>query len=174
MASYFYLMSSLPMLKVCEQMPIKYEQFLDYCKGSVSEKNFNILKNLTPEANEGPLIKEWSRFYEKFNNELSYQRLKRLSRPANQNFDKDFEATKAISAAMADSNPLNAEKILLLFLFDKLDSLVGTHTFDDYALFGYALKLKLLERYTSFDQNKGKQELKFILKAIEEKVEKVN
>ena len=56
---------------------------------------------------------------------------------------------------MAAKNPLEAEKILLECEFDNLDSLVGLHTFDDRYLFGYAIKLKLLERQSCFVQFKG-------------------
>ena len=51
---------------------------------------------------------------------------------------------------MNNKNPLAAEEMLLSFEFERLDELVGIHYFDDYALIGYALKLKLLERKTSF------------------------
>ena len=174
MASYFYLMSSLPMLKAEGDMPIKYEQFLNYCKGEVSESKYNLLKNLTVDSDSGPLIKEWSEFYKAFKGELTYLRSKKFGKPSNRVYERDAEASKVIAAALADTNPLNAEKTLIALQFDKLDSLIGTHSFDDYSLFGYALKLKLLERKTVFNQKKGKQELSRLQKGLEEQIENIN
>lgn len=174
MASYYYLMSSLPMLKAEGKMPFNYNQFLDYCKGTVSEQKYGLLKNLSLESDKGPLVEEWAKFYKLYKDELTYQRKKKLNNPATAPFDKDSEAVKVIMSAISDENPLNAEKILLTLQFNKLDSLIGTHTFDDYALFGYALKLKLLERKTVFDQKKGKKELIGLVKGLEEQIKSIN
>ena len=46
--------------------------------------------------------------------------------------------------------------------------------YDDYALFGYALKLKLLERKTVFNAEKGKAELDKLVKSLEEQITKIN
>ena len=174
MASYFYLMSSLPMLKPDSEMPISYNDFLYNCKGNISDSKYELLKNLTLDSEDGPLIKEWAKVYRKYKGELTFQRSKKLGLPLNQNYDKDDSAGKVISLAIADENPLNAEKTLLSFLFDRLDLLIGTHAYDDYALFGYALKLKLLERKTVFNTEKGKAELDKLVKSLEEQITKIN
>lgn len=174
MASYFYLMSSLPMLKAEGEMPIKYDEFLNYCSGNVSNQKYEQLKNLSLDSNDGPLLKEWSEFYRGFKSELTFQRSKKMGVSSNMSFDKDGESAKVISLALSDKNPLNAEITLLTLQFDKLDSLIGTHTFDDYALFGYALKLKLLERKTVFNLKSGKSELNYLVKGLEEQIEKIS
>ncbi|MDD6265837.1 MAG: DUF2764 family protein [Clostridia bacterium] len=155
-------------------MPIRYDEFLRYCSGNVEESKYEILKNLTVESTFGPLIKQWSDFYRGFKGELAYQRNKKLERPSNNSLDKDAETSKIIALAVADKNPLNAEKMLLSIQFDKLDSLIGTHAYDDYALFGYALKLKLLERKTVFNQKNGKEELNRLVKRLEEQISGIN
>lgn len=162
------------MLKSEGDAPIKYEQFLKYCEGEVSKSKYEMLKNLTLDSANGPLLSEWSKFYKAFKGELDYLRNKRLGKPANQVYDRDIEASKVIASALADDNPLNAEKTLLAIQFDKLDSIIGTHSFDDYSLFGYALKLKLLERKTVFSQKKGKSELSRLVKGLEEQIEAIN
>ena len=50
------------------------------------------------------------------------------------------------------------------------DALVGLHMFDDYVLFGYAIKLKLLERLSSFEHDKGKAEFKSLFDGIQQQV----
>ena len=174
MASYYFLMSSLPMLKSDGALPITYEKFLSYCKDTVSASTYEKLKNLTLDSTEGHLIKEWSAFYSFFKAQLNFQRCRKLNMPANQPFDEDFEVTKIISSAVNDENPLNAEKTLMAALFDKLDSLIGIHTFDDHALFGYALKLKLLERKTVFNYKTGKAEFDRLVKELEEQIRGIN
>ena len=42
--------------------------------------------------------------------------------------------------------------------------------FDDYVLFGYAIKLKLLERLNSFEQTKGKAEFQSLFDGIQQRV----
>jgi ribosomal protein S18 acetylase RimI-like enzyme len=66
MASYYYLISSLPDLKSDGEMPLSYEDFLDMCQTTVSASTYTILKNLTLSSNEGPLIKEWAQKQEGF------------------------------------------------------------------------------------------------------------
>lgn len=170
MASYYYLISSLPDLRTDGDMPMTYDEFLDMCQSNVSESKYELLKNLTLSSEEGPLLKEWSAFYKNLMGELNYQRSVSLGRPYLTSYDKDSEIAQVAGAAMAAKNPLEAEKILLECEFDNLDSLVGLHTFDDRYLFGYAIKLKLLERQSCFVQSKGQKEFKRLFDQVQQRV----
>ncbi len=170
MASYYYLISSLPDLRTDGDMPMTYNEFLDMCQSNVSESKYELLKNLTLSSEEGPLLKEWSAFYKNLMGELNYQRSVSLGRPYLTSYDKDSVIAQVAGAAMAAKNPLEAEKILLECEFDNLDSLVGLHTFDDRYLFGYAIKLKLLERQSCFVQSKGQKEFKRLFDQVQQRV----
>ena len=170
MASYYYLISSLPDLRTDGDMPMTYDEFLDMCQTNVSESKYELLKNLTLSSEEGPLLKEWSAFYKNLMGELNYQRSVSLGRPYLTSYDKDSVIAQVAGAAMAAKNPLEAEKILLECEFDNLDSLVGLHTFDDRYLFGYAIKLKLLERQSCFVQSKGQKEFKRLFDQVQQRV----
>ena len=170
MASYYYLISSLPDLRTDGDMPMTYDEFLDMCQSNVSESKYELLKNLTLSSEEGPLLKEWSAFYKNLMGELNYQRSMSLGRPYLTSYDKDSVIAQVAGAAMAAKNPLEAEKILLECEFDNLDSLVGLHTFDDRYLFGYAIKLKLLERQSCFVQSKGQKEFKRLFDQVQQRV----
>ena len=170
MASYYYLLSSLPDLRTDGDMPMTYDEFLDMCQSNVSESKYELLKNLTLSSEEGPLLKEWSAFYKNLMGELNYQRSVSLGRPYLTSYDKDSVIAQVAGAAMAAKNPLEAEKILLECEFDNLDSLVGLHTFDDRYLFGYAIKLKLLERQSCFVQSKGQKEFKRLFDQVQQRV----
>ena len=170
MASYYYLISSLPDLRTDGDMPMTYDEFLDMCQSNVSESKYELLKNLTLSSEEGPLLKEWSAFYKNLMGELNYQRSVSLGRPYLTSYDKDSVIAQVAGAAMAAKNPLESEKILLECEFDNLDSLVGLHTFDDRYLFGYAIKLKLLERQSCFVQSKGQKEFKRLFDQVQQRV----
>ena len=170
MASYYYLIASLPELKADGEMPISYEDFLSLCQSNVSEGDYEILKNLTLDSNEGPLVSEWANFYGMLKKELNYQRSLNLGKSYSTAYDKDGIIAQVAQSALSAKNPLEAEKILLEYEFENLDSLVGLHMFDDHVLFGYAIKLKLLERLTSFEQDKGKAEFQTLFDGIQQRV----
>ncbi len=170
MASYYYLMASLPMLKADGEMPFGYGEFLNMCRETVAKPRFEILEGLTLDSKEGVLISEWAEFYGSYKAELTYQRNQRLGKPSQLPLFRDATVMKAVTAAMNDTNPLNAEKSLLALQFEKLDSIIGTHTFDIEALYGYALKLKLLERKTVFNAKSGKAEFSRIDEGLQKQI----
>lgn len=170
MSSYYYLMSSLPMLKADGEMPFSYDAFLRMCSGNVSPARYQMLENLTAASSEGPMVSQWAKFYGTLNKELVYQRNQKLGRPCQAPNNRDSDAVRIITAVMNEKNPLEAEKILLTLQFQKLDELVNMHYFDDCALVGYAMKLKLLERKTVFRQQEGKAELGRIVDGLQQQI----
>ncbi len=170
MASYYYLIASLPELKSDAEMPVSYRGFLDLCQTVVSKPTYQLLENLTLSSDEGPLVREWSEMYGALRRELNYQRSLNLGKPYPASPDKDFVTAQVVSSALAAKNPLESEQILLDFEFERLDELVGLHVFDDYVLFGYAIKLKLLERRDCFEHDKGSAEFRQLLGEVQQRV----
>ena len=170
MASYYYLISSLPELRADGEMPISYSEFLTCCQSNVSESTYQLLKDLTLNSEEGPLVDKWANFYGMLMKELNYQRSMNLGKSYSSTFDKDGFIAQVVNTALSAKNPLEAEKVLLEYEFENLDSLVGLHMFDDYVLFGYAIKLKLLERLNCFEQTKGKAEFQSLFDGIQQRV----
>lgn len=162
MASYYYLMSSLPMLRSDGEMPFTYDAFLEMCAPAVKESVLEMLRGVTVDSNEGPLLKEWSLFYAALRDELVYRRNVRLGRINDTYRDRDSDIARIVATVMSEKNPLEAEKLLLALEFEKLDDLVRQHYFDAAALIGYALKLRLLERRTIFRYEGGKAEFERI------------
>lgn len=170
MASYYYLIASLPELRADGDMPLTYDEFLSCCQSNVSDAKYELLKNLTLDSTEGPLVEEWASFYGMLMKELNYQRSVNLGKSYSSAYDKDGFIAQAVAAALSAKNPLEAERVLLEYEFENLDSLVGLHMFDDYVLFGYAIKLKLLERLNCFEQTKGKAEFQSLFDGIQQRV----
>lgn len=170
MASYYYLISSLPTLSSEDDMPMTYEEFLLNCRGNVSEDKYELLESLTLSSTEGPLVKEWASTYGMLIKELNSQRSMALGKPYPAGYDKDGTNAQVVSTALAAKTPLESEQILLDYEFELLDTLVGMHMFDDYVLFGYALKLKLLERKSCFEKAKGQAEFKHLFDQVQQRV----
>ena len=170
MASYYYLIASLPELRADGDMPLTYDEFLSCCQSNVSDAQYQLLEDLTLSSTEGPLVDEWAKFYGMLTKELNYQRSMNLGKSYSSAYDKDGIIAQVASSALAAKNPLEAERILLEYEFENLDSLVGLHMFDDHVLYGYALKLKLLERLTTFEQDKGKAEFQTLFDGIQQQV----
>lgn len=170
MAAYYYLVSSLPELRSDGEMPLSYQEFLDLCESSVSVDKYKLLKDLTLSSSDGPLVKEWNRVYGALTKELNYQRSMKMGKSYPNPDNKDFMTTQVVSSALAAKDPLEAEKIMLDYEFQQLDELVGLHMFDDYVLFGYAVKLKLLERQGCFDHTKGQKEFRQLLGEVQQRV----
>ena len=170
MASYYYLIASLPELKADGDMPLTYSEFLSCCQSNVSDSDYEILENLSLSSTEGPLIKEWANFYGMLTKELNYQRSMNLGKSYSSAYDKDGQIAQVVASALSAKNPLEAERVLLEYEFENLDSLVGLHMFDAHVLFGYAIKLKLLERQNCFEQAKGKAEFQSLFDGIQQRV----
>ena len=155
MSSYYYLMSSLPMLTADGEMPFSYDTFLQMCSGNVSKARYQMLEGLTVTSSEGPMVSQWAKFYGTLNEELVYQRCQKLGRNCQAPSNRDSDAMRISTAVMNEKNPLEA---------------VNMHYFDDAALIGYALKLKLLERKTAFHTQRGKSELDRIVDGIQQQI----
>lgn len=169
MASYYYLISSLPMLRSDGTIPMTYSEFLSTCKSCVSEGTYEALCNIF-DSSRHPLLKKWEEFYKSLMIELSYQRNLKLGKPALVPSDRDTETVNSIAACLTAKNPLVAEQMLLALEFKKLDDMMGIHGFDEYFLYGYAIKLKLLERQTVFTEEEGKKEFASLFNGVKKQI----
>ena len=159
MASYYYLVSSLPMLKTQGEPPMDYAAFLGMCKTAVSSGVYQTLEELTVESDKGPLSRE-----------LTYQRSVKLGRACPVPSDRDAAIVQTVTAAVNAENPLEGERLLLDLEFRRLDDMIGLHNFDDHALYGYAMKLRLLERQRGFRYETGKRAFDGLMDSIRQQV----
>lgn len=170
MASYYYLISSLPMLKTDGTIPMSFEEFLEQCKSNVSAATYQSLCDLESPTNGHPMLKEWSRFMNALVEEATFQRKLKLGKPASPPDNRESEIANTVAAALAAKNPLISEQILLDLEFRKVDSMLGLHSFDEYFLFAYAIKLKLLERQTVFKQEDGSKEFRALFNGVKNQI----
>ena len=84
--------------------------------------------------------------------------------------DRDSGIVQAVTAAVNAENPLEGERLLLDLEFRRLDDMIGLHNFDEYALYGYAMKLQLLERQRTFRYDRGKQAFDGLMDNIRQQI----
>ena len=116
------------------------------------------------------MLKAWSKFYNSLMDELNYQRKINLGKQCNAPENRDAEVVNTIASALAAKNPLISEQMLLELEFSRIDSMMGLHTFDEYYLYGYAIKLSLLERQTIFKHDDGKAEFKTLFTGVQRQI----
>lgn len=170
MASYYYLISSLPMLRTQGEPPMDYATFLSQCRSAVSEGTYKTLEELSVRSGKGPLLSEWGEFYQSLSRELTYQRSVKLGRVCPVPSDRDSGIVQVVTAAVNAENPLEGERLLLDLEFRRLDDMIGLHNFDEYALYGYAMKLQLLERQRTFRYDRGKQDFDGLMDNIRQQI----
>lgn len=164
MASLHFLLASLPELEAFGEAPLDYEAFLSACEGNVSNHTLKKLRELSFNMNG------WTEANDALMGEVNSQRTARLQKALPSAADRDPVIVQLVSSLLDAKNPLEAEKLLLDAQFSLIDSLVGLHSFDETALFGYALKLKLIERQSRFKRSEGKAEFDRILFRVQQSV----
>ena len=120
MASYYYLISSLPMLRTQGEPPMDYAAFLAMCRSAVSAGVYRTLEELTVDSDKGPLLSEWAGFYRALSRELTYQRNVKLGRPCAVPSDRDAGIVQTVTAAVNAENPLEGERLLLHGIVDEV------------------------------------------------------
>ena len=185
MASYYYLISSLPMLRAGDAPPLDYAAFLDQCRGAVSDRVYRSLEELTVRSEDGGFVSRWAAFYRVLQGELTYQRRVKRGESCAAPNERDAAVTQTVTAAVNAKDPLEGERLLLALEFDRLDELVGGglladslrkipfsggKSFDDCALYGYALKLQLLERQRVFRHDEGKAAFDTLLGQVRQQI----
>ena len=158
------------MLRAGDAPPLDYAAFLDQCRGAVSDRVYRSLEELTVRSEDGGFVNRWAAFYRVLQGELTYQRRVKRGESCAAPNERDAAVTQTVTAAVNAKDPLEGERLLLALEFDRLDELVGLHSFDDCALYGYALKLQLLERQRVFRHDEGKAAFDALLGQVRQQI----
>lgn len=165
MGNYYYLVPTLPMLRMDMSDYMTFNEFLTRCKGLVSEADYLTLSNATltgAEVKGNRFLAEFSHFRSMVEKELASQRATRLGiedeRYVNRG-EKESKITEEVRKAVSNESPLEAEKIILSLYWDYLEAHVSVgHYFDLTFLISYALRLQILSRLSQFTTEKGNEE----------------
>ncbi|HLW21671.1 MAG TPA: DUF2764 family protein [Sphaerochaetaceae bacterium] len=168
MASYYYLVASLPMLRFDEDPPISLESFLQMCEQNLGSKEYDLVRNLAEGNSEAiqherPFLKAWHRFQTTMRKSLHEKRAKALMRveeTEQSSLDKDIQTEQVVKDALQADNPLDAELILMRYHWEFAEQLSQTQVFSLEVLFTYAIQLALLERKALFTPMEGNAEFR--------------
>lgn len=169
MASYYYLVASLPLLRPEEAPPMTTEAFLATCRQSLGPADMELVSSaLLIVAEDGlrhhnNFLRRWNEILEKVRRELNVQRSRRLNienAGLSQVGEKDPWVADMIRDVMQAENPLQAELRLLNWYWHQVDELSTGHVFDVEFLIAYHIKLKLMARRSLFTPVEGNGEFK--------------
>jgi len=159
LASYYYLVASLPMLRYDSPSPITVDAFLSDCKSTMGEHDYQLVTcALQGKAAGNRFLMRYQKFCAMVKSELSEQRAHKLNLPGEtykNNGEKSYVVTDAVRAALSNANVLDAEISLIVLQWKYLDEMAEGHVFDIEGLLAYALKLGIITRKNLFSQEQG-------------------
>jgi len=174
MASYYYLVATLPLLRYEGVSPFDTFSFLEQCRSQVSDRDYQTIKSaLLGRPSSHPFLKKWQQFASMVKKELNDQRSKKLGLSASKysnDGEKAFRISDAVRQALSNENALDAELSLLELKWNYLEESAALHYFDVEALLAYAVKLQLLQRKSLFTKEEGNAEFKRLFSNLQSEI----
>lgn len=150
---YYYLVSSLPYLTFGRRLPITRERFKAECEKWLIPRDLTTLLNLDKESLElthkdKGLMRDWKEFDTSLKSALAEARnIRRLS--------LEKRIPELAQDILGQETPLEMERHFEKNRWDFLDEKEIDYHFDLNWLIIYSLKLRIKERLTRFDKEKG-------------------
>ena len=160
---YYYLVASLPHLRLGAAPRLTTGQFLSRCAAQVSAAHYRILAGVErfqvqPTRTGLALLDRWYDHERALRNALVIERAKRLGVTAAghlRDFRPDPRLAEIARQLLALDSPLAADEELDRARWRFLEELAFGHYFDLETLVVYRLKLRILERRACFDPTVG-------------------
>ena len=177
MSQYYFVVSSLPLLRYDEPPPFSLGHFLGLCRewlGTTSNSMVAAaeLKELKAAAGASSVLDSWRVWETNLRNELAKIRAQRKGvDPFSYLAECQWVMGLADLAqeAMGAGSPLEAENVLDRARWRYLEELEVGHHFDTEKLVLYSLKLQLLQRRALFQRDEGEQQFSQIIKDLSAK-----
>ncbi|MCF6176940.1 MAG: DUF2764 family protein [Victivallaceae bacterium] len=176
MADFYYLMSSLPMLRLGDSPQINRDQLLASCEDKLSKQDFTILQQLAlvpdMESSENSVcsaVTAWYDWETCLRNRLALRRgTSDNSADEYLRHENDFfsEIDTVIQEAVALGNPLECERHLDALRWRRLDDIESGNAFTFNALCIYMVKLLLLEKYLPRENETGYRNMDLAIAGI--------
>lgn len=163
--NYYYLASSLPPVTMDEAPSLSLADFLELCEDHVTEMDLHALRAALDDSTacNHPAVLTWREKNTQLRNMVAKARAHRKKLDptsfvrAHEDFDTGLE--QAVDEAFAINSPLGREKALDACRWSLIGEIEGFNEFSSTALVGYALKLRLTERWASLDEETGQHEM---------------
>ncbi len=178
MNQYYYAVSSLPFLDFESAPLLTLSEFMDICRSTLTEKDFEVISSLHLNGLKGSdfslsVLTKWVSWEGTLRNEIAKLRADSLDMEAEPYLyavESNTEAPGYAGIAYKLDSPLLAEESIDRARWQFLDELESGHYFDLEKLIVYLLRLKILERRTMFTIEKGNENFQKIYENIKESV----
>ncbi|AHW61490.1 hypothetical protein FH5T_02460 [Draconibacterium orientale] len=152
MSNMVYLMTSLPSLSLGEAPPITIDEFNDDAKRQLSARHFKALQSVDIQKLDAKVgVRSISSLLYSIKEDLSEVRAAKA-----QNRQPKPER---MPNSLLRGNPMEREMNILQWQWEELQDIEAGKTFTLTEVLVYKLKLQLVERLYSFDENKGAEVL---------------
>ena len=151
MSNLVYLMCSLPSLSYGEKPPITNDEFLQEAQSQLSKKSFQKIEQFSfQDISTGSVkgkLKKFATLIDELQKDMSELRAARKQKKSPEliNFSK----------SLLELNPLERELAIMRWQWDQLTAMEVGANFTMTELMVYKLKLELVHRIYSFDEEQG-------------------
>ena len=166
--NYYYFTATLPVLNLDSQPPLKIDEFLESCRTHLAEGDMLAVREAI--AADGAVTQALSRSWRAqdaaLRNAIVRARASRMdvdSSPHLHESTIDTTCEQAVADAYASGNPHERELALDCFRWSLLDDMAGFNPFSLNAIVAYAVKLRLVERWSALDGDRGRQKMESIV-----------
>lgn len=175
MSEFYYLISSLPMLRFGEKPPVVMDEFMNSCEEWISQKQVERLRKLsiTPtddSSDTNATINDWNTWETCLRNRIARQRggtLKKDPAPYLRDESDWFsEIDRGVQEAFTAQNPKERERILNQLRWKKLEDAESGHIFDFDQLCVYKLKLMINEKMALENKEEGAENFNKIIQNV--------
>ncbi|NOZ63121.1 MAG: DUF2764 family protein [Calditrichaeota bacterium] len=166
MDKYYFLVAELPTLFFSKEPELSVEYFLSEAEKWMSARDLQILSRV--DINDylvHPKSPRVLRDFQHFESALRTD-LARFREEKKQNID--YKLTSVPPSLIKEGNPLEVEIKLLELRWKLLDEMQREHHFDLAYLILYYLKLQILQRYGTFNKEKGLEKFQKLYEVIYE------
>ncbi len=167
MDKHYYLIAQLPMLKFGEQVNLTKSSFLEEAKKWLTDQGLTQLKAAEMDDLERwgkiPCLKKYKKFELTLRKELILYRERKKKK-------EEYQRGEVLSRGLLDGNPLEVEKKLYFYRWQKVDQLFQDDIFNLEAVIAYFLKLQILKKLFEFDKEKGISEFDLLSGVTDEKI----
>lgn len=163
--NYYYLVASLPSLRMEDPPPITLDLFRSLCGKHLSEADLTAMESALDEAGRTPaahpFVAAWRNTCTQIRNAVARQRATRLQRDVtpclrpHEGFDVWIES--AVSEAFQRPNPLERQRALDRLLWERAGEISAGDPFAPAAVFAYAVRLQIAERWAAMNDDSGMQ-----------------
>jgi hypothetical protein len=178
MKQYYYLICSLPFIRLEEAPSINSGEFRSLCQEQISDNDLQLLDavSLVPVKDNpfptGSSAFQWLALEKNLRKRMAAYRVGRKSENTNRSMPKgdgSSDIDRCIQEAYAKVNPAEREKYLDSLRWHWLDELEFGHYFDVNKLFIYKLRLLIHEKWLCRNNEQGYQNFDRIVAAINDR-----